>query len=264
MPGIFNMMKLNVPVKSKGVVLFAVNTNLVNYVKIAEQAARLIKHTLNLPTTIISDPGVDTADNYRTGYAGGTQWKNGGRYRAYELSPYDETILLDSDYLQFDSSLLDILDTTIDYKLMHNNQSPQQSMSGNMGQLTLDYVWATAITFKRTDKTQALFDLVGRIERNYAYYQKLYQIRERNFRNDYAFAIANNIINGYTTNTRQSIPWTMLTLDKLVKNIEIIGEKMIIREENSAHVIARQNIHVMDKDYLLSPAFDQLLDTICA
>jgi hypothetical protein len=253
-----------VPAKSKGVVLFAVNTATVDYVRIAEQAARLIKHTLNLPTTIITDPGVPSLSNYRTGHAGGTEWKNGGRYRAYELSPYDETILLDSDYLQLDTSLLTILETTVDYKLMHYNQSPQQSMSGNMGQLSLDYVWATAITFKRTDKTQMLFDLVGRIERNYAYYQKLYHLRERNFRNDYAFAIANNIINGYTTNTTQSIPFTMLTLDKLIKNIEITGEKMIIREENSAHVIALQNIHVMDKDYLLSEKFDQLVDTVCA
>jgi hypothetical protein len=258
------MKKFDVPAKSKGVVLFAVNTATVDYVRIAEQAARLIKHTLNLPTTIITDLGVPSLANYRTGYAGGTEWKNGGRYRAYELSPYDETILLDSDYLQLDSSLLTILDTTVDYKLMHNNQSPEQSMSGNMGQLSLDYVWATAITFKRTDKTQMLFDLVGRIERNYAYYQKLYHLRERNFRNDYAFAIANNIINGYTTNTTQSIPWTMLTLDKLIKNIEITGEKMIIREENSAHVIALQNIHVMDKDYLLSENFNQLVDTVCA
>jgi hypothetical protein len=253
-----------VPAKSKGVVLFAVNTATVDYVRIAEQAARLIKHTLNLPTTIITDTGVPSLNNYRTGYAGGTEWKNGGRYRAYELSPYDETILLDSDYLQLDSSLLTVLETTVDYKLMHNNQSPTQSMSGNMGQLSLDYIWATALTFKRTDKTQMLFDLVGRIERNYAYYQKLYHLRERNFRNDYAFAIANNIINGYTTNTTQSIPFTMLTLDKLIKNIEITGEKMIIREENSAHVITKQNIHVMDKDYLLSEKFDQLVDTVCA
>ena len=250
--------------KSKGVILFAVNTDTVDYVKIAEQAARLIKHTLNLPTTIITDTGVTSASNIRIGYGGGTQWKNGGRYRAYELSPYDETILIDSDYLQFDTSLLNILETTIDYRLMHHNQSPTQSMSGNMGQLSLDYVWATAITFKRTDKTKALFDLVGRIERNYAYYQKLYHITSRNFRNDYAFAIANNIISGYTTNPSQSIPFTMLTIDKLVKNIEITGEKMIIREENIAHVVAKQNLHIIDKDYLLSADFDQLVDTICA
>ena len=264
MHGIFNLKKLNVQEKSKGVILFAVNTDTVDYVKIAEQASRLIKHTLNLPTTIITDPGVPTADNYRTGYAGGTRWKNGGRYRAYELSPYDETILFDSDYLQFDTSLLNILDTTIDYRLMHHNQSPTMSMSGNMGQVSLDYVWATAITFKRTDKTKALFDLVGRIERNYAYYRKLYQLRESNFRNDYAFAIANNIISGYNTDLSQSIPFTMLTLDKPVKNIEITDEKMIIREKNIAHVIAKQNVHIMDKDYLLSADFDKLVDTICA
>jgi hypothetical protein len=56
----------------------------------------------------------------------------------------------------------------------------------------------------------------------------------------------------------------MLTLDKLIKNIEITGKKMIIREENSAHVIAKQNVHIMDKDYLLSADFDRLVDTVCA
>jgi hypothetical protein len=263
MPGIYNMKKLNVQEKSRGVVLFAVNTDTVDYVKIANQAARLIQHTLNLPTTVITDTGVNSATNFRTGFAGATQWKNGGRYRAYDLSPYEETILIDSDYLQLDTSLLKILDTTYDYRLMHTNQSPAQLMTDAMGPLSLTYVWATAITFRRTEKAKALFDLVGRIERNYAYYQKLYHITSYNFRNDYAFAIANNILSGYTTNLSQSIPFTMLTLDKLVKNIEITGETMLIREENCAHVVAKQNIHIMDKDYLLSTNFNKLVDDIC-
>jgi hypothetical protein len=249
--------------KSRGVLLFAVNTVTVDYVKIAKQAARLIQHTLNLPTTIITDTGVSSADNVRLGYGVGTQWKNGGRYRAYALSPYDETILIDSDYLQLDTSLLTALNTTIDYRIMHYNQYPATMMDTQMGNLSLDHLWATAITFNRSSKSKALFDLVGRIERNYAYYQKLYHIVSRNFRNDYAFAIANNILSGYTTDCLQSIPFTMLTLDKLVKTIEITDKSMIIREEKCAHVVAKQNIHIMDKDYLLSADFDKLVDTVC-
>lgn len=258
------MKNLNVSAKSKGVILFAFNTDTVDYESIAEQAARLITHTLDLPTTIITNKDVDNQfKNYRTGYAGGTTWRNGDRYRAYELSPYDETILLDSDYLQLDRSLLTILETTLDYRLIHNNQSPRQTMSGNMGDTSLDYVWATAITFKRTTKTKLLFDLVGRIQRNYQYYSKLYNLRERNFRNDYAFAIANNILNGYTMDKSQGVPWTMLTFDRSITNISVLDNKLIVREQEQAHVIPKQNIHVMDKEYLLSDSYKEFVDTIC-
>lgn len=258
------MKNLNVPAKSKGVLLFAFNTNTVDYVKIANQTARLIKHALNLPVTIITDQEVDNQfKNVRQGYANGAEWRNGDRYRTYELSPYDETILLDTDYLVLDDSLLKILDTTIDYRLMHHNQSPRQSMSGNMGELSLDYVWATVVAFKRTTKSKLLFDLVGRVQRNYSYYRKLYNIRERNFRNDYAFAIANNILSGYTTDTSQSIPWTMLTLDKPITGIEIKNTMLVVREQEQAHVIPKQNIHVMDKDYLQSAEYIKFVDLVC-
>jgi hypothetical protein len=258
------MKNSNVSVKSRGVVLFAHNTNAVDYVLIANNAARLIKHTLDLPTTIITDCDVvNDFKNTRVGYANLTPWRNGGRYYAYDLSPYDETILLDSDYLQLDRSLLTILDTTQDYRLIHNNTSPRQTMSGNMGELGLNYVWATAITFKRTEKTKLLFELVGRIQRNYSYYRKLYQIAARNFRNDYAFAIANNILSGYTTDNTNGIPWTMLTFEKSVRQINIIPNKLIIREQEQAHVIPRQNIHIIDKDYLQSDGFSKFVDEIC-
>ena len=254
------MTNSNAPAKSRGVVLFAFNTNLVDYVSIAQQSARLIKYTLDLPVTIISDIGKMT-NNYRTGYAHGTQWYNSDRYRAYEFSPYDETLLLDSDYLILDDSLLKIVDTINDYTIMTNNQNFQMSMNGDMGITSLDYVWATAVIFKKTTNSKLLFDLVGKIQRNYPYYRKLYNLREHNFRNDYAFAIADNIINGYTNSP--GIPWTMLTVDASLKKIEIKNNKLIIREEESAHIIPKQNIHVMDKNYLQSTEYQEFVDTIC-
>jgi len=263
-----------VPAKSRGVLLFAFNTDVVDYVAIAEQAARLVHHTLNLPVTLVTDHGAVTAhidqtivientmDNYRTGYASGTTWRNGNRYQAYELSPYDETILIDTDYLMLDRSLLTALDTTLDYRLIHNNRSPKESMSGDMGQLSLNYIWATAITFKRSQRSELLFNLVGRIQRNYSYYRKLYQIRERNFRNDYAFAIANNILNGYTVNADQSLPWSILTLTESVSSIEINTNNLTVRSD-IAYIVPKQNIHVMDKTYLQSESYKTFVDQIC-
>lgn len=254
------MKNLNAQEKSKGVLLFAFNTDKINYVEIAERASRLIKHTLDLPVTTITDIG-DMPKNYRKGYEGGSLWYNCGRYLAYELSPYDETLLLDSDYLILDNSLLKILETTVDYRIMSENQSPAGTMDGNMGMLSLNYVWATAIAFKKTTKSRLLFELVGRIQRNYEYYIRLYNLRERNFRNDYAFTIADNIINGYTNSS--GIPWPMLTIDNPITNLELSDSKLIIREKDRAHVIAKQNIHVIDKNYLLSDTYRDFVESVC-
>jgi len=261
--------------KSKGVILFAFNTDLVDYIGIAEQAARLIRHSIDLPVTLVTDKEMiskyvdqviytdNIFQNKRHGYAGGTAWRNGNRYLAYELSPYNETILLDSDYLVLDQSLLGILETTTDYRLVHHNVSLFQNMTGNMGQLSLDYIWATVVAFKRTERTKLLFSLVGRIQRNYAYYRQLYNIRERNFRNDYAFAIANNIISGYIPEVDQSMPWDMLTLDQKINTIELSNNTVIVRDSDRAYVLPKQNIHVMDKDYLLSEQHRVFVDKVC-
>ena len=254
------MKNLNVPVKSRGVVLFAFNTDTVNYVRIAEQATRLIEYKLKLPVTVITN-NTNTQSNYRTGYAHGSQWNNFDRYRAYELSPYDETILLDCDYVILDDNLLNILDSVDDYAVMSHNQNPIRSMDGDMGMMGLNYIWATAVVFKRSAKSKSLFDLVGRIQRNYDYYRRLYQLREENFRNDYAFTIADNIINGYTPS--RGIPWTMLTIENPVKKIEIKNNMLVVREQDTAHMLTQQSLHIMDKDYLQSNDYVKFVDQIC-
>jgi hypothetical protein len=134
-------------------------------------------------------------------------------------------------------------------------------MNGRMGPMSLPYVWATVVVFKKTAKAKLLFDLVGRVQRNYGYYKKLYNLISYNFRNDYAFAIADNIVNGYTASL--GIPWSMLTLEDTINKIEISDNKLIIREKESAQVIPKQSIHIMDKDYLQSDEYDKFVDAIC-
>lgn len=275
MPGTYNMTNLNASVKSKGVVLFAFNTDTVDYVKIADRAAQLVHHTLGLPVTLVTDHGAITEHvdktvivennlrNFRIGYANGTAWRNGNRYQAYELSPYDETILIDSDYLMLDGTLLTMLETTQDYRLIHNNQTLDRYMTNSMGVTSLDYVWATAITFKRTQKSKLLFELVGRIQRNYEYYRALYNIQHRNFRNDYAFAIAHNILSGYTLDKDQGMPFNLLTIENVVHSIEPRTNGVVLRQSERAHVLPYQNLHIIDKDYLLSDNYGKFVDTLC-
>ena len=99
---------MNASGKSRGVVLFAENTDTINYLAIAHRAERLINHYLDLPVTIIGGESSIKNKRYNTDSGEFEPWNNSGRHAAYELSPYDQTILLDSDYLIFDRNLLKI------------------------------------------------------------------------------------------------------------------------------------------------------------
>jgi hypothetical protein len=268
------MQNLNESEKSKGVVVFAFNTN-VDYVGIADNSSRLIAHNLQLPVTLITDHAADPKFAYdqviRIDPQGATyrtedatvQWRNFGRYLAYELSPYDETILLDTDYLVLDNSLLKLFETAWDYKLMHHNVDANGSSYEMMGTTSLPFVWATVVLFRKSPRAEMLFHLVGKIQRNYDYYRQLYNIREGNYRNDYAFAIANIILSGYNVNEIQGIPWNMFTINEKITGMTAAGNQIHVRHSDNALVLPRQNIHVMDKEYLLTDNFIELVNTLC-
>ena len=120
--------------KSRGVLLFAFNTSKIDYVEIACRSARLVKHTLNLPVTLVTEQGTvadgfdqviyidNSLQNYKIGERGA--WRNGDRWQAYNLSPYDETLLIDSDYLMLDQNLLKLFEQDFDYRIMTHNDKP--------------------------------------------------------------------------------------------------------------------------------------------
>jgi len=269
-----NTNKSNVSEKSKGFLLFAYNTEKTDYVRMAEQCARLATYTTGLPVSLVTDPNTvtnypfdhvitkeNTLKNYKMGELGG--WRNGGRYNAYELTPYDETIVIDADYFVIDKNLLKLLEQDFDYRIMQKNNLPGSQWKLTMGQVGLPYVWATVIIFRKTKKSKMLFDLVKRVQRNYEYYRRLYHMRDSNFRNDFAFTIANVLLNGYDLNEDQGIPWNMLTFAGIVKRIEVDGNLLRVRETKNAYVIPKQDIHVMDKGFLLSENCQQLVDQLC-
>jgi len=202
--------------------------------------------------------------NFRVDNGEKKEWRNFGRYLAYDLSPYDETLLIDGDYLVLDNSLLKLFDTDFDYKLMHNSQTPAGPQYKMMGtQASLPYVWATVVLFKKTPKAKQYFDLIGRVQRNYRYYKTLFN-GSGSYRNDYAFAIADIILNGYSIDEYKGIPWTMTTIENKIDKLEAKGNFIVVRQDNHADVIAKQNLHIMDKTYLLSDSFKDFVEEIYA
>ena len=178
MSGIYNMKKLDVQEKSRGVVLFAFNST-INYVQIAEKCARLVEYYLKLPVTLITDSAdqitykfdhvilaENTVDNYKSAF-NSILWRNANRYQAYELSPYNETLLIDSDYLILNNSILKLFNQTFDYQIMQYNQTLSENWNLDMGNTSLPYLWATVIMFNKTLKSKQLFDLVEQTNNMY-------------------------------------------------------------------------------------------------
>ena len=95
----------------RGVLLFAFNSPKFNYYDMAVATAKRANHFLGLPVTLVTDEdSLPKAPTYKFDNVILTEpdknnkrdwgvWINKGRYRAYEFTPYDETILLDVDYV---------------------------------------------------------------------------------------------------------------------------------------------------------------------
>lgn len=247
--------------KSKGVLIFATNTAETDYVGIAEQNARLIKHYMGLPTTIVS--AKDTGSNRRFSTDTGTfvEWKNFGRHEAYEASPYDETIVLDADYLVFDDSLNKLLLCPFDYLLFNKNRYVNiEQQPSVMGPHSLPYVWATAFAFRKTERARLFFELVAKVKRNYDYYRLLYNVQEGNYRNDYAFAIAHYILNGFNLAPESFAPFCIHTFTGPISGISRTRQNVVVRSPDSGFVLPVQNLHIMSKAWLTSPGLTQLVD----
>ena len=122
---------------SQGVLLFAFNSPKYNYYEMAVATAKRINHFLGLPVTLVTDEEslpqnqtyifdntiITTADKTNSREWG--VWMNKGRFRAYDLSPYDETILLDTDYMVNSDKLLKLFELPTDF-CCHDSRSEER------------------------------------------------------------------------------------------------------------------------------------------
>lgn len=219
---------------TRGALLFAFNTETVDYYSMAIATAKRIKHFLGLETSVITDRNTNLAqydyqfenvffvDSDKSNTKNKKIWINKGRFQAYDLSPYDETLLLDTDYLINSSMLLKLFDICEDYlcpnKTLFLMRDTDQELVSPTSYPTL---WATVILFKKTNKSKQLFESIKMIQNNYKHYAELYGMYSLQYRNDYALTIAHRIIHGHIENKTCYIPWSLVHVDQ---EIEVFKE----------------------------------------
>lgn len=248
------MKNFNRSEKSKGILAFASNTPDVNYEEIAKKTLWLAKVSTGLPIHLELIRPPERWHNIRTDIDSKkiVKWNNYGRCNAYDVTPFDETIVVDIDLLITTNRLVSLFDYPGDYLLCHNNTQ----LSGETVQ---DIVWATVFMFRKTPASKQFFELVGRIQRNWDYYKVLFGLKIGNFRNDYAFAIAERILGGHTQPLHTRMPFGITTVDYPIKSIDINDSWMVVRNEDNASILPRTDLHVMSKAWLQSPALDKFI-----
>jgi hypothetical protein len=214
---------------TRGVLLFAFNNDKVDYYSMAVATAKRANKFLNLPVTVVTDKTTDLSkhtyqfDNViiveadrNNLNASNEVWINKGRFQAYTLSPYDETLLLDTDYLINSDKLLKPFELYDDF-MCHNRTSflmiPSHSQE-LISEHTYPTLWATVIYFKKTQKTKQIFECMEMIQKNYSHYTQLYNMTVGNYRNDFSLTIALRIVCGQTEDHLHYIPWNLVHVGK--------------------------------------------------
>jgi len=256
----------------KGALLFAFNSPSTDYYKMAVLTAKRINHFLDIPVSVITDDTVDTS-NYdykfdktiievpdKSNTKSKNLWINKGRYKAYDLSPYDETLLIDTDYLVNGNQLLTLFDIYDDIMFPNKvNYLLDEPIQESISLTSYNTLWATVMLFNKSSRAKQLFECMEMVQKNYSHYINLFNIPTGMYRNDYALSFAHRIINGQSEDTRSYMPWNLLHLAKnrkAFKNTtdEFCTEYTIMDDNNKSTYIQIKDtdFHILDKNTFMS------------
>jgi len=154
---------------------------------------------------IVERPILDTS-NRRTFLVGTEivigEYYNITRPSVYDLSPFDETLVIDVDMLIFDDRL-NLVWGSEDQFMMNNELSSMvfpntfDKFQKRLDDASILIYWATVFYFKKTPEVESFFRVVGYVRDNYKYYSELYLYPRGLYRNDYTFSVAAHIMNGH-------------------------------------------------------------------
>jgi alpha-N-acetylglucosamine transferase len=271
---------------SNGALIFAHNNSSVDYTRLAVFAATRVKQFLNIPVSIVTDNRkwldenfyqhpfdkiieVETEPSSLKVFYDGTmaskklEWKNLSRNRAYDLTPYDRTLVIDSDYILSSSILRSAFEVDADFQIYQKSFDlagwRDTSSFQRINSYSIPFYWATAFVFEKNNATRSFFDLITYIKSNWDYFKILYGIDSPTYRNDFVFSIAIHIMNGKTNGEFATpLPGTMTYIQDRDILIEMTNTKFKFLVEKKDHLgqyLALKtdgiDVHIMNKVSLL-------------
>jgi hypothetical protein len=261
---------------SKGYLIFAENNEQIDYVSIAVINANLIKRYTDAKVCLVTNTKVknkvfddvivmeSSNPNKRSINVNGKRelvsYYNSNRAHVYNITPYEQTIMVDADYFLYSKVLEQCWDIQSD--LLISKQATM--LVGNSlvyGDIKLDdknipMYWATCVYFRKSDYCERFFNLVEHVAENYIYYFKLYNVTANYYRNDYAYSIALHMFNDFQTVDNTNLPGGPILTSYFNDQITKVHKTgMTILTEYKDYFIPivtdNSNVHVMNKSSLI-------------
>ena len=277
---------------NKGVLLFAHNSKDVDYAMLAIISGGLAKKNLNVPVSLVTDSStvewMKASNNYETAQqifdqiiltdrpitenrrklhdgnaSSDIPFINANRYSAWNLTPYDRTLLIDVDFLILSNRLSEYWDCEEDIMISKSiNDISLQKRIGYHDRYISDtgvhLYWATTVMFTKNEKSRVLFNLVKSIKDDYQLYGDIYSFNTRQYRNDIAFSIEKHILDCFNTDFTNCLPPVMSAIDKDVLADVIDDRLLILINENAnnftALTVKGTDVHIMNKQSVIRNA----------
>ena len=263
---------------SNGVLCFANNNGKINYILQAQELAKRVRKYLDLPTSIVTSTPCQVDEsyfdkvihsehpmgNFKRYYDGANThvnipFNNAGRISSYDISPYDQTLVLDTDVIICNSDLKNAFDSIHDFQIYKDCTDlttwRTHSEFNYINDKGIPFYWATVFCFKKTKQTKLFFELMKHIKQEWTHYSNVFELGSRNFRNDHIFSIAIHMMNGFSdSDWAKNLPGSLYyTLDRdMLHKIDKAKLVFLLEKENlhGEYVLSatnNMNVHVMNK-----------------
>ena len=263
-----------------GALIFAFNNEEIDYVSMAAWSAANIHRHLEIPVCVITDKDIkcpefdhvvvidrhDTdSQRYFEDIDSNVTWYNHDRVDAFSLTPWDQTLVLDADYVVASDSLRSVLDSNRDFLSFRwaHDLTGENDFSGlnYFGDNRMPMWWATVMMFRRSDRAAAIFYSMNMIRDHWNHYRHIYKNTKSVYRNDHALSIALGIVDGHWPE-HDSIPWSMATLTPEHRFTQIATDRYRVDYVNQRNQprwleISGQDFHAMGKKCLGDIVADQ-------
>jgi hypothetical protein len=188
----------------------------------------------------------------RSNSRGKSSWLNKGRYGVYDLTPYDETLVLDTDYMINSARLLETFEQPSDFVCYQDSSYMLRDdvINEKMSTQSLSIYWATVMRFSKTDRVRDVFKMIEMVQRNYEHYSILHKFLPYQYRNDYALTIALRTVNGHLDNQEDSITGKLIHAGEAVTVERVDDVTYNVKSDTVINNRTRQQyIQVKDFDF---------------
>lgn len=275
---------------TKGILIYAHNNRTVDYALMAMIAGGLAKKHLKQSVSLVTDratvdwmaeseiysraqtifehifvvprPGSNNSRALHDGTERSVvQFINTNRDSAYDLTPYQRTLLIDADFLVFSNRLAEYWEVDSDVMIGEsiNDIYDHQRLGYHdryVSDVGIKLYWATTVMFTKNTYSKMFFDLVRHIKDNYQYYADTYRFDSKQFRNDIAFSVARHVLNGFEQTPMGCLPPVLTLLDRDMLHSVDAGKLTVLvapklDSNYCAAAIRDTDIHIMNKQSIV-------------